>query len=162
MILTLKNITCGYGSKKVVKNFSITISTGEILCLLGPNGVGKTTLFKTILGFLPPMGGALCLDGNNLNTYSKNQLAKVMGYVPQAHNPPFPFSVIDVIVMGRTAHLGPFGLPSKRDVALAYEALEKLEITNLKDRIYTELSGGERQMVLIAPEPWFKSRLLLF
>ena len=150
MILDIKNITCGYGSKKIVENFSTTIKTGEILCLLGPNGVDKTTLFKTILVFLQPMAGTVSLDDKNLASNNKSQLAKVMGYVPQAHNPPFPFLVIDVVVMGRTAHLGPFGSPSTKDIALAYDALEKLEITNLKDRIYIELSGGERQMVLIA------------
>ncbi|SNX54951.1 ABC transporter ATP-binding protein [Thermoanaerobacterium sp. RBIITD] len=150
MKLEIKNVFCGYGTKIVVKDFSIQVSSGEILCLLGPNGVGKTTLFKTILGFLKLQGGEIVLNGENIKYWSRKKLAKTIGYVPQAHTPPFPFSVLDVVVMGRTAHLGVFSSPSKEDVAIAEEALETLGVSFLKDRIYTEISGGERQMVLIA------------
>lgn len=150
MKLEIKNVVCGYGTKTVVKNISVNIEPGEILCLLGPNGAGKTTFFKTILGFLKLQGGEIILDGENVENWSKKELAKVIGYVPQAHTPPFPFSVLDVVVMGRTAHLGVFETPSKEDIDIAEEALETLGISFLKDRIYTEISGGERQMVLIA------------
>ncbi|BAH06636.1 hypothetical protein CKR_1585 [Clostridium kluyveri NBRC 12016] len=150
MNLEIKNAICGYGFRAVVKGISVNVKSGETLCLLGPNGVGKTTLFKTILGFLKLQGGEIILDGENINNLSRKKLAKAIGYVPQAHTPPFPFSVLDVITMGRTAHLGAFASPSKNDMAIAEESLETLGISFLKNKIYTEISGGERQMVLIA------------
>lgn len=150
MKLEIKNAVCGYGSKNIVNGISMNVSSGEILCLLGPNGVGKTTFFKTILGFLKLKGGQILIDGKNIYDCSRKQLAKVIGYVPQSHTPPFPFKVFDVILMGRTAHLSMFSSPSREDRNIAEKALEDLKISYLKDKIYTEISGGERQMVLIA------------
>jgi len=150
MKLEIKNAVCGYGLNTVVDGISVKVESGEILCLLGPNGVGKTTFFKTILGFLKLISGEITLNDENIQKFSKKNLAKAIGYVPQAHTPSFPYKVLDVVVMGRTAHLGMFSSPSKRDVKIAEEALETLDVSFLKDRIYTEISGGERQMVLIA------------
>ncbi|MBV7275619.1 ABC transporter ATP-binding protein [Clostridium thailandense] len=150
MRLEVKNAVCGYGTRTIVKDISMSVSSGEILCLLGPNGVGKTTFFKTILGFLKLRGGEILLDGENIHNWSRKRLAKTIGYVPQAHTPPFPFKVFDVILMGRTAHLSMFSSPTKEDVRIAEEAVNTLKISYLKDKIYTEISGGERQMVLIA------------
>jgi len=150
MKLEVKNAICGYGTKKVVENISLCVKSGEILCLLGPNGVGKTTFFKSILGFLKLLDGEILLNDESIKKWSKVKLARVIGYVPQAHTPPFPFTVIDVVTMGRTAHLGMFASPSNEDRQIAEEALETMCISFLKDRIYTEISGGERQMVLIA------------
>jgi iron complex transport system ATP-binding protein len=148
--LEVKNAACGYESKIVLENMSFEVGTGEILCILGPNGVGKTTLFKTILGFLKLKGGQILLNGQDISNWSRKSFAKSIGYVPQAHVPPFPFKVLDVVVMGRTAHMGAFASPSKRDIQIAEEAIDSLNITYLKDCIYTEISGGERQLVLIA------------
>ncbi|MDP4177330.1 MAG: ABC transporter ATP-binding protein [Bacillota bacterium] len=150
MKFEINNVSCGYGSNIIVKNLSMNIESGEVLTLLGPNGVGKTTFFKSILGFLKIHSGEIKLDGENVHNWKKSKLAKVIGYVPQAHVPPFPFSVLDVVVMGRTAHLNTFASPSKKDIKFAEETLELLNISYLKDKIYTEISGGERQMVLIA------------
>jgi len=150
MNLDIINVSCGYGKSTIVKDISMSVESGEILCLLGPNGVGKTTFFKTILGFLKLQTGKILLDGQDINNWSKKKLAESIGYVPQAHTPPFPFSVIDVIIMGRTAHIGMFESPSKKDKEIAEESMNTLNITYLKDKIYTEISGGERQMVLIA------------
>lgn len=161
MKLEVKNVACGYGKLEVVKGISLSIGPGEILCLLGPNGVGKTTLFKTILGFLKPMSGEILLDGSSINNWSRSELAKAIGYVPQAHTPPFPFSVMEVVLMGRTAHLNAFSMPSKEDVKIAEEAIAIMGISNLKDKIYTEISGGERQMVLIARALVQKSEILI-
>jgi len=150
MKLEIKDLSCGYGKKVVVRDFNATLQSGDVLCLLGPNGVGKTTLFKTILGALPAKSGEITVDGRRLRDLNRREFARTISYVPQAHTPPFPFKVIDVIVMGRTAHLGSFASPGKKDMAAAEEALHQLGVGYLRNRVYTEISGGERQMVLIA------------
>lgn len=150
MKLEIKEVSCGYGDKNILSDVNFDIETGDILCILGPNGVGKTTLFKTILGFLKLQGGQIFLDGENIHNWSRKDFAKAIGYVPQAHTPPFPYKVKEVVVMGRTAHLGMFSSPSKSDYKIAYEIIDSLGISYLKDKVYTEISGGERQLVLIA------------
>ena len=150
MKLEIKEVSCGYGDKKILSDVNFDIETGDILCILGPNGVGKTTLFKTILGFLKLQGGQIFLDGENIHNWSRKDFAKAIGYVPQAHTPPFPDKVKEVVVMGSTAHLGMFSSPSKSDYKIAYEIIDSLGISYLKDKVYTEISGGERQLVLIA------------
>jgi iron complex transport system ATP-binding protein len=150
MDLILDRLDCGYGRKKIVENFQATISTKEVFCLLGPNGIGKTTLFKTILGFLPKMGGQILIDGADLSGLTRLQRARLMGYVPQSQFTPFAFRVIDVVLMGRTSRMGFLGRPGRADYLAADEVLERLEIGYLRHRDFTQLSGGERQMVLIA------------
>ena len=150
MILTIEHLDCGYGSKKVVSDFSVTAKTGEVLCILGANGIGKTTLFKTILGHLPRLAGKIRIDKKEIQDLSQKQKAKYISYVPQAHNTPFAFSVLDVVTMGRIAHLNLFSAPKEHDINIARKALERLGIEHLTDRVFTEISGGERQMVLIA------------
>lgn len=150
MRLELSKVAAGYGCHPVIKDVSLEVEAGEILCLLGPNGSGKTTLLKAILGFLKLQAGEICLDGEDISSWPRARLARVMGYIPQAHHPPFPFKVLDVVLMGRTAHLGPLAAPGPRDVEIARQALAALNISYLEDRVYTEISGGERQLVLIA------------
>jgi len=148
--LEVKNASCGYGDTNILSKVNFDIDTGDILCILGPNGVGKTTLFKTILGFLKLQDGEIVLDGENIHNWTRKEFAKTIGYVPQAHTPPFPYKVKEVVVMGRTAHLGMFSSPSKSDYEIAYKIIDSLGISYLKDKVYTEISGGERQLVLIA------------
>mgnify|MGYP000961459709 CR=1 FL=1 len=150
MELELRNLSCGYGQHRVIDNISFTINTREVIGLLGANGCGKTTLIKTILGLLPVHGGEVLLDGENIKYWSSAQIARVVGYIPQMHTPPFPFQVLDVVLMGRTAHIKPFASPAKKDIKIAERVLEMLGISYLRNRIYTEISGGERQLVLIA------------
>jgi iron complex transport system ATP-binding protein len=150
MTLSTDNLGFGYHGKPVGRGVSIEIRSGEVLCLLGPNGGGKTTLMKTLLGLLAPLEGAVRLDGEDVSTWSRKRVARVVGYVPQAHAAFFPFNVIDIVLMGRSAHIGLFAAPSRHDRAVAERALGMLGIEHLKDRIYTEISGGERQLVLIA------------
>lgn len=161
MRLELKNVTCGYGKKSVVHQVSLPVDAGEVLYLLGPNGSGKTTLFKTILGLLRLQGGEILVSGENIGNWPRSQIARVMGYIPQAHNPPFPFKVLDVVLMGRTAHLGPFASPAEKDVKIALEVIDTLNIAHLQDKIYTEISGGERQLVLIARALVQQPRILI-
>lgn len=149
-MLTLKNVDCGYNGNIMLKNVSLTVQPGKVVCILGANGAGKTTLFKSILGHLPILGGSMMLNGQNMTTMSAKEKAKELGYVPQEHTPPFPFSVRDVVVMGRTAHLSVFASPKKEDMMIAQEALITAGVGHLMDRTYTEISGGERQLVLIA------------
>lgn len=150
MELELRNLSCGYGQQCVIDNISFTINAREVIGLLGANGCGKTTLIKTILGLLPVQGGEVLLDGKNIKKWSSAQIARVVGYIPQMHTPPFPFQVLDVVLMGRTAHIKPFASPAKKDIKVAERVLEMLNISYLRNRIYTEISGGERQLALIA------------
>jgi len=149
-MLEVKSVCCGYGEKVILKDVSFTLAPGELLCLLGPNGVGKTTLFKTILGSLKLLSGEILLHGQDITKLDLRHFARKIAYVPQAHTPPFPFRVIDVVTMGRTAHFCVFSMPSAHDIKIADEALDTMNITHLREKMYTEISGGERQLVLIA------------
>lgn len=137
------------------------IESGDILCILGPNGVGKTTLFKSMLGFIPLASGEILINGENIKNWKRNKLAKYIGYVSQAHMPSFPFTVLDVVVLGRISYLGIASSPSKTDIRIATYNLERLDILHLSDRIYTEISGGERQMVMIARALTQESQILV-
>ena len=149
---TLKAVSLdfGYPRHPVGHDVTLALHDGEVVALLGPNGSGKTTLFKTMLGLLKPSRGRVEVDGIDLARMSRADLARRVAYVPQAHTGFFPFSVIEVVTMGRTAHLSPFERPGKRDVEHAHAALERVGIRDLAESIYTQISGGERQLVLVA------------
>ena len=140
----------GYPDHPVGRGVSLSLTAGEIVCLLGPNGGGKSTLFRTLLGLLPAQGGEVKLDGDPLTALSRTAIAKRVSYVPQAHAGYFPFTMRDVVLMGRTAHLSPFAAPGRRDVEIADACLAKLGLAALADQVYTRVSGGERQLALIA------------
>ncbi|KNZ40369.1 ABC transporter ATP-binding protein [Acetobacterium bakii] len=150
MLLKVENLCCGYKKEVIVENVSFNLSEGEILFLFGPNGVGKTTFFKTLLGLLKAIDGKIIFGDQRMEDMSRQSLAKKMAYVPQAHQMAFAFNVIDVVVMGRIAHMGKNARPENHDYQKAWEALEILKISHLGERHYTQISGGERQMVLIA------------
>jgi len=148
--LEVSALAYGYDGRAVGRDVSFAVESGEVLCLLGPNGGGKTTLFKTVLGLLPALGGTVAVDGESVAGWSRARVARALGYVPQAQLGLFPFTVREIVLMGRTAHLGAFATPSRRDEAVAESTLESLGITHLAARAYTEVSGGERQMTLVA------------
>lgn len=150
MSLAASALAYGHGSREVGCDIELAIRSGEVMALLGPNGHGKTTLLKTLLGLLPAKGGQLTLDSRALATFSIGERARVLGYVPQAHAGTFAFSVAEVVLMGRTAHGDLFSAPSALDRATTQAMLERLGIERLAQRPYTEISGGERQLVLIA------------
>lgn len=153
-MLELKNTVLGYQKKNqqkvILDGLSISLKPGELLCILGANGAGKTTMYRTILGFLPLLGGSILIDGQELSQMTRVQLARSIAYVPQYHTPPFPYTVYEVVLMGRSAHLQQFASPGKTDEEIALSMIDRMGISHLADEIYTEISGGERQLVLIA------------
>ena len=150
MSLAAFDLAYGYRESVIGRDIALSLARGEVLALLGPNGSGKTTLLKTLLGLLPARGGTVLLDGSPLATLSPPERARALGYVPQAHVGTFAFTVEAVVLMGRSAHAGLFAAPSARDHTVAAAMLERLGIARLAQRPYTEISGGERQLVLIA------------
>lgn len=150
MLLEIQNVYGGYGRGDVVKGVSCSADHGDILCLLGPNGCGKTTLFRLILGSLPVTAGNIFIAGQDISKLSARQLAGLIAYIPQYHTPVFAYSVLDVVVMGRAAYFSAFESPRAADREAAFEALEKVNALSLANKKYTDLSGGQRQLVLIA------------
>jgi iron complex transport system ATP-binding protein len=145
-----RNLSIGYTDRVVGRGLDVTLKQGEVLALLGPNGGGKTTLLKTLLGILKPLAGEAQINGRSLDAYSMRDRARRIAYVPQVHNPTFAFTVETVVLMGRTAHGGLFSRPSARDREVAGRALNEFGIAHLSERSYTMISGGERQLVLLA------------
>ena len=160
--LEFRHVNLGYHGHVVLHDVSLTLKTGEIVCLLGANGVGKTTLFKTILGFIKPLAGVITIDGKDCSQLSPKEFAHLVAYVPQLHHTPFPYKVRDVVLFGRTAHQKLFASPCKKDREIADRSLELLNIAHLAERSFTELSGGERQMVIIARALAQEARFIMF
>lgn len=148
--LEVSGLACGHAGHAVLSNVSFEVAAGEVLALLGPNGVGKTTMFKTLLGFLPALAGEVRIGGEEVSGWSRRQFARAVAYIPQLHTPGFSYSVFDVVLMGRTPHLSGMASPSHADEEIARQVIEDLQIGHLAQRDYSALSGGERQMVLIA------------
>ncbi|PMR78809.1 ABC transporter ATP-binding protein [Billgrantia endophytica] len=147
--------------RKVLDGVDLTLAPGDILALLGANGAGKTTLLRCLLGLLRPHAGGISLDDVPLATLSRRALARRIAYVPQVHAAPFPYSVREVVGLGRLPHHGPFAAPSEADRAAVEAAIDQLGIGALAKRPYTELSGGERQLTLIARALAQGARLLI-
>ncbi|MBR5559911.1 MAG: ABC transporter ATP-binding protein [Clostridia bacterium] len=150
MSMKVENLSFAYGDHAVLHEVSFSVEYGEFLSVLGPNGVGKSTLFRCMLGLLAPSSGLVQVDGRSVADLSARDLAHTIAYIPQSHNPVFNFSVYDMVLMGTTAQTGGFASPGKRQRALADQALSRLGIEHLADRGYGSISGGERQLVLIA------------
>ncbi len=149
--LTVENASFGYKSRKnVFQDISFTVDNGEILCILGSNGSGKTTLLKCIAGILKLKNGHVSIDNKNISSLTRSEIGKLIGYLPQEHNSIFPYTVLQVVLMGRAPHLSLFASPSEADVKLAENAIKNVGIIHLRDKPYTEISGGERQLTLIA------------
>ncbi len=161
MKLEAKHLDFGYPGHRVGSDVSLSLEAGEVLCLLGPNGSGKTTLFKTLLGLLPPQGGKVLMDGMEVQQRRRDEVARLVSYVPQAHSAFFPFTVREIVLMGRTAHLGVFASPSRRDREVAQSVIERMRLAHLADSIFTRISGGERQLVLIARALAQESRIVV-
>jgi len=149
-LFKLEGVSFGYTQKTVLNNVSLAISEGEIVTLLGPNGCGKSTLIKTMLGLLRPDKGNIFFKGDNILHAGSKYIATQIAYVPQLHKSSFPYTVMDVVLMGRIPHKPFFFKYSKSDEQIAEDALGRLSISHLANRAYTEISGGERQLTFIA------------
>ena len=149
-MLEARALAIGYGRTIIGSGLDVTLRAGEVLALLGPNGGGKTTLLKTLLGLIPPLGGEVRLAERPLPDLSPRERSRLMAYVPQVHAGTFAFSVEDMVLMGRSAHASLFSGPSAHDRTVAAGALARTGLGHLADRAYTMISGGERQLVLIA------------
>ena len=149
-VLEAQALAIGHGRRCVARGLDFCIARGEVLCLLGANGSGKTTLLRTLLGLLAPLAGMVRCAGQDVADWPRAAFARQVGYVPQAHAGLFPYTVEDVVLMGRAARVGPFSAPGALDRRVAREALERLGIAHLRASSYTAISGGERQLALIA------------
>ena len=151
-IYEVENISFRYPGyeRKVLNGASLDLHKGEILCILGPNGAGKTTLLSCMAGLLKPASGSIRLCSRDLAEMSEKEIAKLVGFVPQMHVPAFDYRVIDFVLMGRAPHTGLFSRPSIEEEQHCREVLENMGLAHIADKSYLDISGGERQQLLIA------------
>lgn len=149
-LIEVRNATFAYERENVFENIDLDVRKGEILCLFGPNGCGKTTFLDCLLRILKLKSGQIVLEGKNIDHFKSYEIARHIAYVPQMHEITFPYKIIDIVLMGRAAYTPTFSTPSMEDVAIAEKALEIVGMDKLKDRRYTQISGGQGQMVMIA------------
>lgn len=151
-LIEVHDVRFAYQSKEVLHDISLTFRKGEVVSLLGPNGGGKTTLLKILVGILQPQAGSVDFERRSLSSYSGRELAKRIAYVPQTHKEAFAYTVEDIVLMGRMPYHSFFTsyAASATDLKIAENAMSRLDILHLRKRPYTEVSGGERQLTLIA------------
>lgn len=138
------------GAPLILSEVSLHLDQGEILAILGPNGAGKSTLALCLLGLLRPERGVLRINHAPIDTLPRQEIARRVAYVPQAAQSAFAFDAAHMVLMGRSPHLAGMRAPSREDRLLAQKTMEEVGVWGLRDRLFTELSGGERQLVLIA------------
>lgn len=162
-LMALQQVVFGYDHRKpaIVEGFNLSINEGSITAILGPNGVGKTTLLNLVLGWLKPWSGKITLNGKSLEHYSRRAMGKQIALIPQSEHTPFEYSVLEYVLLGRMPHMPPLGLPSSSDETAAYMALEKVGIAHLSEHSIIGISGGERQLVLVARALAQQTKILL-
>lgn len=149
-LIKVENAGFGYNGKLIFEQINLEAGEGEIICIVGPNGCGKTTFLDCLLGLLKLDRGDILLNGRNLKTIRPADVAKILAYVPQSHEKTFPYTVLEIVLMGRASYTGFFSSPTPEDLAIAEEALAMVGLREYRDRPYTQLSGGEGQLVMIA------------
>ena len=150
MSLIVENISFNYGQNQVLKDLSFELKEGVYCCLLGSNGVGKSTLFRLVLKLNENFSGEIFVDGENIRQKTIKEMARKIAYIPQSHSPIFDYKVKDVVLMSTAGAGNFFSSPKKEDEIKVQEALERLGIGHLAEKTYTRISGGERQLTLIA------------
>ncbi len=148
--IEISSAAFSYGDKEVWKDINLNVKEGEIICIIGPNGCGKTTFLNCIHGNLSLKNGSIKIDGTDIKIMSSIEIAHKVGYVFQEHNAAFPYTCLEVVKMGRAPHLKLFQAPSEEDTRLAKNIMKEMGIEHLSRKPYTHISGGERQLVLIA------------
>ena len=149
-MLDVQSLSVNYGSRSVLKSISFALAAGSILAVIGPNGAGKTTLIRALSGIAPLQSGQVLVNGRNLNQLSIAERARWIAVVPQARQLPPAFTAWETVLLGRTPHLNWLGQVSTRDLAIARQAMDRTQTTELADRPVGELSGGEQQRLLLA------------
>lgn len=161
-MLNVKDVSFYYEKdREILKNISFGLDEHEILCLLGPNGTGKTTLLRCLLSLNKIKHGTIEVDGLDFTRANCRKRAQFMAYVPQANTMVFPYKVYEIVMMGRISHFRRGGSPSKADKEIVGEVMQRLEITHLAHKVFQQMSGGEKQMVLVARALAQKSRILI-
>lgn len=152
MRLALHDVSVGYDKDAPLQRLiNFSVESGEVCCVLGPNGCGKTTLVKTILGLMPSLSGSITVDGDDVTKWGAARLSQAMAYVAQKHDAPFPFQVKDVVMLGRASKVnGMGGQPTREDYNIVENAMDAMGIYHLRDMPYSDISGGELQMVMFA------------
>ena len=149
-LLEIKNAKFSYKNNKVFEQVGFCVEAGEVCCVFGPNGCGKSTLLECVLGLLKLDEGEIFIQGNDTRGMKPSEIARFAAFVPQLHEKTFPYSVLDFVLMGRAAFTGLLGAPKPVDTEIALEALDSLGLRSFRNKPYTQLSGGELQLVLIA------------
>jgi iron complex transport system ATP-binding protein len=151
MILEVQNGNFGYPKQKMIlRDINLSLEEGNILAVLGPNGIGKTTLLKCITGLLPWKGGTTLFTGRDIRTMKPKELWSAVSYIPQSHGFAFAYTGLEMVMIGRSSHLGTFEQPGRLEIEMAEIIMEKIGITHLAQKDCNQMSGGELQMVLIA------------
>ncbi|MDP6619124.1 MAG: ABC transporter ATP-binding protein, partial [Nitrospinota bacterium] len=148
--LVASGISARLGERTVLRDVDLAAAPGQCLVIIGPNGAGKTSLLKCLAGLLKPAAGTVAVDGRDLLSAGERERARWVGYLPQETQVGFPFTALDVVLMGRHPHLGWLDAESPRDVEIARQALEACDAAALADRPVTRISGGERRRVFFA------------
>jgi iron complex transport system ATP-binding protein len=150
MKLSCEKLNFSYDGHKVLQEICFSAEKGDFLAVLGPNGVGKSTLFRCILGILSDYTGTIKIDDVDIRSLSKREMAKRIAYIPQIHRPTFGYTVLDTVLMGTTRQIGAFSQPKNQQLKAAWDAMGQMGIDKLSDRNFAHLSGGEQQLVLVA------------